>query len=95
MTQEEFLEKQWENYQAVCHMKGMTTGTKEDFIKRQTPKDFKPDMLLEKTLKSPCFSVKTPLFKAEENITIPRRVLNKMLEEAAKRGYALGIQEST
>ena len=94
MTQEEFLEKQWKNYQAVCHMKGMLTGTKEDFIKRQTPKDFKPDMLLEKTLKSPCLSVKTPLFKAEENITIPRRVLNKMLEEAVKRGYELGIQES-
>ena len=95
MTHEEFLEKQWQNYQAVCNMKGMDAGTKEDYIKRQTPTYYKPDVLLEKTLKSPCLSVKTPLFKAEENITIPRRVLNKMLEEAAKRGYELGIQEST
>ncbi|WP_067177047.1 hypothetical protein [Sulfurospirillum sp. UCH001] len=94
MTHEKFLEKQWQNYQTICNMKGMDAGTKEDYIKRQTPTYYKPDVLLEKTPKSPCLSVKTPILKAEENITLSRRELKRMLEEVALRAYELGIKES-
>lgn len=88
------LEQQWAFYKSVCDAKGIDAGTKEEFIKRNTPKDFKPDYLLEVTPKLECLHVKTPLFKAEENITISRRVLKRMLEDAVQRGYELGIKES-
>lgn len=93
MNQEQFLEKQWEWYQKICKEKDMDAGTKEDFIKRNSPSDFKPDYLLNKTPKPPCLSVRTPLMKPEENITISRRELRRMLEEVAQRGYELGKGE--
>lgn len=93
MSQEEFLKKHWASYQKRCVQLGIETGTKEGFITRNTPKDYKPDYLTEKTPKAECLKIKTPLFKAEENITIPRRVLKRMLEDAAKRGYQLAIKE--
>lgn len=89
MTQDEFLEKQWLTYKKVCEEKGMDTGTKEAFIERNTPKDYKPDQLLEVTPKPTCLKVKTPLMKAEENVTISRRELRRMLQDAAQRGYEL------
>ena len=94
MTHQEFLEKQWATYKKICDQKGMDTGTKEAFIERNTPKDYKPDQLLEVTLKPACLKVKTPLMKAEENVTISRRELKRMLEEVALRAYELGIKES-
>ena len=94
MTQTDFLEKQWQNYQDKCIEKGMDAGTKEAFIERQSPKHFKPDCLLERTPKSLCLSVRTPLLKAEENITLSRRELRRMLEEVALRAYELGVKES-
>ena len=72
----------------------MDAGTKEAFIERQSPKDFKPDYLLDKTPKPVCLHVKTPLLKAEENITLSRRELKRMLEEVAFRAYELGKKES-
>ena len=94
MTHQEFLEKQWATYKKICDQKGMDTGTKEAFIERNTPKDYKPDQLLEVTPKPACLKVKTPLMKAEENVTISRRVLRRMLEDATKRGYELGKEDS-
>lgn len=94
MTQTDFLEKQWLRYEKICKEKGMDAGTKEAFMERQSPKDFKPDYLLDKTPKTPCLIVKTPLMKPEENITISRRELKRMLEEVALRAYELGIKES-
>jgi len=85
MTQTDFLEKQWLRYEKICKEKGMDAGTKEAFMERQSPKDFKPDYLLDKTPKTPCLIVKTPLMKPEENITISRRELKRMLEEVALR----------
>lgn len=94
MTQHEFLEKQWQMYEKVCLEKGMDAGTKEAFIERQTPRNFTADTLLETRPKSNVLHVKTPLFKTEENITMSRRELRRMLEDAAQRGYELGIKES-
>ncbi len=93
MTQKE-LEQQWVFYKSACDAKGIDAGTKEEFIKRNSPSDFKPDYLLDKTTKTPCLIVKTPLMQAEENITISRRELKRMLEEVALRAYELGIKES-
>lgn len=93
MNQDE-LHRQWVFYKSMCDEKGMDSGTKEDFIKRNSTKDFKPDYLLDRNPKPECLRVKTPLMKPEENITIPRRVLRRMLEDAAKRGYELGKEES-
>lgn len=87
------LEQQWASYKATCDQNGMDAGTKEDFIKRNTTKDFKPDYLLDKTPKPPCLKVKTPLMKAEENIIISRRELRRMLQDAAQRGYDLAKEE--
>ena len=94
MTQTEFLEKQWLRYEKICKEKGMDAGTKEAFIERQSPKDFKPDYLLDVTPKSKCLHVKTPLMQAEENITLSRRELKSMLEEVALKAYELGTKES-
>lgn len=94
MTHDEFIEKQWLRYEKICKEKGMEAGTKEAFIERQTPKNFTVDTLLEIKPKSTCLHVKVPLLKAEENITISRRELRKMLEEVAQRGYELGLKES-
>ena len=93
MTHEEFLEKQWLRYEKICKEKGMDAGTKEAFIERQSPKHFKLDCLLERTPKSLCLSVREPLLKAEENITLSRRELRRMLEEVALRAYELGKGE--
>jgi|GEM_PF-5372636 len=94
MTQDEFIEKQWLRYEKICKEKGMEAGTKEAFIERQTPKNFTVDTLLETKPKSTCLHVKVPLLKAEENITMSRRELRKMLEEVAQRRYELGLKES-
>ena len=94
MTQEEFLNKQWEGYKKICDKKGIESGTKEDFITRNTPKDFKPDYLLDVVPKGKCLHVKTPLMQAEENITISRRELRRMLEDVAQRGYELGKESA-
>ena len=93
MTTEE-LNQKWVFYKSACDAKGIDAGTKEDFIKRNSPKNFKPDYLIDVTPKPECLSAKTPLFKAEENITLSRRELRRMLEDAAQRGYELGIKES-
>ena len=71
----------------------MDAGTKEAFIERQSPKHFKPDCLLDRTPKSLCLSVIAPLLKAEENITISRIELRRMLEEVALRAYEFGKSE--
>jgi len=94
MMNTEELHRQWAFYKSACDAKGIDAGTKEDFIKRNTPKDFKPDYLLEVTPKLGCLHVRIPLFKAEENITLSRRELRHMLEDAAQRGYELGVKES-
>lgn len=92
MTPKE-LDIQWVFYKSMCDEKGMDAGTKEAFIKRNTIKEYKPDHLLEVNPKPECLRVETPLFKAEENITISRRVLKRMLEDAVERGYELAKKE--
>ncbi len=94
MTHVEFLERQWVSYQKVCKEKNMNSGTKEEFIKRNTPKDYTPDCLLNVTYKAECLHVKAPLFKAEENVTLSRRELRHMLEDAAQLGYELGKESA-
>lgn len=93
MNQAEFLEKQWEAYRQKCIELNIEIGTKEGFIARNTPKGFKPDDLLDKAPKPECLTIIPPLMKVEENITISRRVLRKMLEIAAQKGYELAINE--
>lgn len=93
MNQAEFLETLWDTYQKVCEQRKIDPGTKEAFIMRNMPKGYKPDDLLDKAPKPKSLMPKAPLFKAEENITISRRELRKMLEDAAQRGYTLAIQE--
>lgn len=88
------LDQQWVFYKSTCDAKGIEAGTKEEFIKRNSNAVFTSDCLLDVTPKPPCLSVKTPLFKAEDNITLSRRELMCMLEEVALRAYELGIKES-
>ena len=64
MTQTEFLEKQWLRYEKICKEKGMDAGTKEAFIERQSPKEYKPDQLLEKKEKA------QSLIKVEDKIVV-------------------------
>lgn len=94
MTHDEFIEKQWLRYEKICKEKGMEAGTKEAFIERQTPKNFTVDTLLEIKPKGAYLHVKVPLMQAEENITLSRRELKRMLEEVALKAYELGTKES-
>jgi hypothetical protein len=93
MNHAEFLEKQWATYKQACKVNNIDPGEKEAFIARNMPKDYKPDYLLDKTPKPKSLMPKEPLFKAEENITISRRTLKEMLEDAAQKGYELAIKE--
>jgi hypothetical protein len=78
MSQADFLEKQWIQYEKVCIKKGIEAGTKEDFMERQTPKIFKPDMLFDKRSSEPILETTkhltetndgeiTPLFKTKKD----------------------------
>ena len=75
-------------------LRAIDAGTKEAFFERQMPKNYTVDTLLERREKMPSLiKERLPLFQAEENVTLSRRELKKMLLEAAQRGYELGMSE--
>ncbi|MFW9625129.1 MAG: hypothetical protein ACMV1K_00180 [Sulfurospirillum sp.] len=99
MNQAYFLEKQWIQYEKVCNEKGIDAGTKEDFFERQTPKSFKPDMLLDKRSREPILETTehltdtnvgeiTPLLKTKkgDEYILTRNQLVEYLTKAYEAG---------